>query len=286
MSFIEVVRKVVENHFKEISVVALSTAVVLVVKRFRQKLRQPYPRDVVIHHQVGRGPFAPSIMPFAVKLETYLRMVKVPYMNIHDSYQQRSSKGKLTWIEYNGVKVADSEFSIEFINKTFNVDPDQNLSEEQKAMAYAMQIMIEEHTYWAVTLFRWVYERAEKINQYLGIPSILRYFLVEGLRKKCKAQGLGLHSPQEVRRIMIADLRTLDTFLGNKDFILGDNPCKADCAIFGLLSQMYYQSFGGENETAIKEFPKLCSYCERMRARFWPDWDDCITHGGTTIATV
>lgn len=44
--------------------------------------------------------------------------------------------------------MADSEFSIEFINKTFNVDPDQNLSEEQKAMAYAMQIMIEEHTYW------------------------------------------------------------------------------------------------------------------------------------------
>lgn len=23
-----------------------------------------------------------------------------------------------------------------------------------------------------------------------------------------------------------------------------------------------------------------------MRARFWPDWDDCITHGGATIATV
>lgn len=44
--------------------------------------RQTYPRDVVIHHQVGRGPFAPSIMPFAVKLETYLRMVKVPYMVI------------------------------------------------------------------------------------------------------------------------------------------------------------------------------------------------------------
>lgn len=40
--------------------------------------------------------------------------------------------------------------------------------------------------------------------------------------------------------------------LGNKDFILGDNPCKADCAIFGLLSQMYYQSFEGENEMAIK----------------------------------
>ena len=66
----------------------------------------------------------------------------------------------------------------------------------------------------AVTLFRWVYERAEKINKYLGVPAILRYFLVEGLRKKCKAQGLGLHTPQEVRQIMAADLRTLQTFLG------------------------------------------------------------------------
>lgn len=57
----------------------------MLTTRFRSFMlleRQTYPRDVVIHHQVGRGPFAPSIMPFAVKLETYLRMVKVPYMVI------------------------------------------------------------------------------------------------------------------------------------------------------------------------------------------------------------
>ena len=68
--------------------------------------------------------------------------------NVHDSYQHRSSKGKLTWIEYNGTQVADSEFSIKFINQTFGVDPDKHLTEEQKAMAYAMQVMVEEHTYW------------------------------------------------------------------------------------------------------------------------------------------
>ena len=33
------------------------------------------------------------------------------------------------------------------------------------------------------------------------------------------------------------------------------------------------------------EFPGLCSYCERMKARFWPDWDDCITQGGSKAAT-
>lgn len=46
------------------------------------------------------------------------------------------------------MKVADSEFSIKVINKTFDVDSDKHLTKEEKAMAYAMQIMIEEHTYW------------------------------------------------------------------------------------------------------------------------------------------
>ena len=42
--------------------------------------RKDYPPDTVILHQLGRGPYAPSLTPFAVKLETYLRMAKIPYM--------------------------------------------------------------------------------------------------------------------------------------------------------------------------------------------------------------
>jgi hypothetical protein len=34
----------------------------------------------VIHHQVGRGPHVPSMTPFALKLETYLRMASIPYL--------------------------------------------------------------------------------------------------------------------------------------------------------------------------------------------------------------
>ena len=46
-----------------------------------------YPRDKVILFQVRRGPFAPSMSPFALKLETYLRMAEIPYQvrtqNVH-----------------------------------------------------------------------------------------------------------------------------------------------------------------------------------------------------------
>nr|KAG5686191.1 hypothetical protein BaRGS_012409 [Batillaria attramentaria] len=34
-----------------------------------------------------------------------------------------------------------------------------------------------------------------------------------------------------------------------------------------------------------EEFPTLVAYCERMRSKFWPDWDECTTHGGTREAT-
>lgn len=44
-----------------------------------REAKKYHPRDTVIHHQMGRGPYAPSMTPFAVKLETYLRMARIPY---------------------------------------------------------------------------------------------------------------------------------------------------------------------------------------------------------------
>ena len=35
----------------------------------------------------------------------------------------------------------------------------------------------------------------------------------------------------------------------------------------------------------ISGFPNLSEWCDRMKDKFWPDWDDCITHGGTRVAT-
>lgn len=45
---------------------------------------------------------------------------------------------------------------------------------------------------------------------------------------------------------------------------MGEEPCKADCAIFGLLSQMYWLSFGGENERAIKGTHSLHMYHQSL----------------------
>ena len=44
-----------------------------------KKKRDSLEEDVVLLHQLERGIFTPSISPFPMKLETYLRMASIPY---------------------------------------------------------------------------------------------------------------------------------------------------------------------------------------------------------------
>uniref|UniRef100_K1Q9B8 Failed axon connections-like protein n=1 Tax=Magallana gigas TaxID=29159 RepID=K1Q9B8_MAGGI len=223
--------------------------------RFRSmeyESRKAYPSNTIIHHQIGRGPYAPSITPFAVKLETYLRMAKVPYLNENDSVTNRSSKGKLTWIEYNGQEVADSEFCIQ-----------------------------------TVALQRWVYDPKHGIDvrKFLNIPWPMFYMVGNLVKKQSYAQGVGRHSEEEVLQVMDEDLMALSKFLGMKKFMLGEQASQTDCAVFGMLSQIHWHSFGGTGETLYKKYPNLSAYCERMKAKFWPDWNECITEGWTRTAS-
>jgi hypothetical protein len=84
--------------------------------------------------------------PPCLKLETFLRMAKIPYKPVHG--WKPSTKGKMPWIEYKGNAVADSNFGIQYLSKEFGVDVNEHLNAEQKAVATAFLVMLEENTYW------------------------------------------------------------------------------------------------------------------------------------------
>ncbi|KAK7091792.1 failed axon connections homolog isoform X2 [Littorina saxatilis] len=270
----------------------VATAGILVYRRLRRNTtasnaEEDYPKDTVILHQIGRGPFAPSMTPFAIKLETYLRIAKIPYKNVHD--MKKSSKGKYPWISFNGHSVADSAFCIEFINKKRNVDLSSWLSPEQRAVALAFQRLAEEDIYWVLVVQRWVQEvSVEFFRMAYSFPLswlFLRFYVTPSVRRMAFDQGMGRHSKDEVLHIARKDLTALSVFIGTKRFLMGDQPCEEDCAIFGQLSQLYWQLTGPTSNMFKEEFPRLVSYCERMKDRFWPDWVECTTQGGTSKAT-
>ena len=100
----------------------------------------------LVLHQFAPTELSVNGSPPCLKLETFLRMAKIPYRN--DYRLKFSKKGKMPWIEFNGQEIADSNFCIRFLNKEFKVDIDSHLSDAEKAIAHSVRTMLEENTYW------------------------------------------------------------------------------------------------------------------------------------------
>ncbi|KAK0042031.1 failed axon connections [Biomphalaria pfeifferi] len=233
------------------------------------------PRDTVILHQYGASPMVPSISPFVMKLETYLRAAKIPYMNKFS--RKPGPKGKLPWIQYNDKVIPDSQFCIEFLNAEMKVDLNKNLVAEELAIGHLVRRTVEESLYWILLMFRLVFEAHGTIYQKLGLPRAVIWYLRSSAKGRLYSQGIGRHNEEEVTKLMVDDLRALSTILGQRKFLFGneiENVTEFDCALFGQLCQMVWQMPGCNVEDAIAEkYPNLVQHCERMKAAFWPDWD-------------
>ena len=130
-----------------IAVVAL-LVIYLLVKRFAngKNNKKPTKPGTVVLHQFPPYGAVVNTSPPCLKLETFLRMTKIPYEN--DYGFKFSKKGKLPWIELNGQEIADSNFCIQFLKKEFQVDINSHLSATENAIAHSIRCMLEENTYW------------------------------------------------------------------------------------------------------------------------------------------
>lgn len=263
--------------------VFLAAAVGYTYYKYRIANRIRAPANVVLLYQVGRGPRAPSFSPFPLKLETFLRMMKIPYMNDHSG--RFSSKGKTPWIEFNGQAIADSQLSIEYLKQLLNIDPDSHLTKEERGVARAFLKLTEENLYWAMCMdmFGDNLDAVKTVIPYRGLKLWVTVTLLKRvIAKETWGHGIGRHTPQEVYGIATKDLDALSHFLGRKNFLMGDKPSEVDCAIFGMLSMIYWHMPGSKlNLYIIENGKNLVRYVERMKSTFWPDWDSRTLEGAS-----
>lgn len=100
----------------------------------------------VILHIPQRSKVIPSLSPFCLKLETFLRMANVPYQISYG--MKRSKKGKLPWLEVDGEQIDDSNFCVKYLEGLFTIHLDSHLNSQELATSYAFWKMLEENTYW------------------------------------------------------------------------------------------------------------------------------------------
>lgn len=60
----------------------------------------------------------------------------------------RSTKGKVPWITYNGIEVADSQFCIEFLAEKLDKNLSAHLSPYERSIARAFLKLNEESARW------------------------------------------------------------------------------------------------------------------------------------------
>lgn len=156
----------------------------------------------------------------------------------------------------------------------------------------------------AVSLWRYVHSGGKGFSEIASLPpSAIPQFLRAAYKRASTnawAQGIGRHDKDTVVAIMKKDLEIVSTLLGKKKFILGDEPCEEDCAIFGFLAQALWCLPGSPYEKCLtgmdilnaislclflwwkwrfsflEELPNLKAYCVRMKEQYWTDWDEIL----------
>ncbi|XP_076837787.1 failed axon connections homolog [Brachyhypopomus gauderio] len=247
-------------------------------------------KDAIILHQFARPKNGvPSLSPFCLKMETYLRMVDLPYQNYFDG--SLSPQGKMPWIEYNHERVSGTEFIMDFLETKLGVSLNKGLSRHEQAVGRAITTMVEEHLYWTIAYCQWV-ENVVETQKMLEVPGPLGEALkwtichLNGglVKKEMYCHGIGRFSRDEVYTLMERDLRTLAALLGDKKYIMGSRVSSVDAAVFGHLAQALWTLPGTRPQQLIKgELINLAVYCERIRRKFWPEWfvalDDVCLEG-------
>lgn len=187
-------------------------------------------------------PGVPDPSAFVVKLETALRLAGVPYRRHVMDNPSKAPKGKLPYITCGDETVADSTLILDWLKERRGVDLDWHLTPAQKAQSHALQRMIEERLYWALTYTRWCEPENEWLEKDLffgGIPQPLRFFIYRSVLKQMKAtlhaHGLGRHEAEDIYAFGAADIAALAETLGDKDFLFGERPSLADATAFGIL---------------------------------------------------
>ncbi|XP_065086027.1 failed axon connections isoform X2 [Ochlerotatus camptorhynchus] len=252
-----------------------------------------FEKDVVYLYQFTRTPLLPSMSPYCLKVETWLRLAGLKYENVDHKLKLRSKKGQLPFVEVNGEEIADSAIIIKELAQRYEKDLDAALTQEQRNIAHAMISMLENHLIWVLLFWRSknpdLMIKGYKVNlqHALGsrLPNAVLNFLFKfqfGRKgaKKVKAQGLGVHKPEEIEEFGKQDLKVLSELLADKPFFFGDEPTTLDCVAFSVLAQVHYIS--DEVKYALKEFmqencPNLVGHVSRIKERCFPDWDDICT---------
>jgi glutathione S-transferase len=242
---------------------------------------------MIILYGAGEGFGLPEISPYVTKTEVQLRMAGLAYEKRRGG-RGESPKGQLPFIDAEGLRIADSTFIRGYLERAYGIDFDEGLAPEQRALAWALERMVENHLGWVMTTERWLDpENFAKgpARLFDGAPPGVREMALDEVRRNVHAVGVGRHTDLEVVALGVRSLAAIAAVLGEKPYLFGARPCGADAAVFAMLAAILTPFFQGELRRRAEGFGTLVAYVDRLMARFYPEFAwDVETNGRAPVA--
>lgn len=224
----------------------------------------------------GSGPAfgLPDASPFVMKSEVQLKMAGVPYKFV-PSRPCEAPKGKIPFIQAGAHRLGDSTFIRAFIEREYGFDFDRGLTSGQRAQAWAIERMLEDHLYFAIVNERWMDdENFQKGPSHFfdQEPAGIRDAARNQVRANLHGHGLGRHRYEEIVYLGGCSLDALAVLLGDKPYLFGETSCGADATAFAFTAAVLAPFFTGDLRKRGERHGNLIAYRDRMMERFYPDY--------------
>lgn len=224
------------------------------------------------------GPFlgTPDASPFVTKTMLLLELAGVPYRAVEGNVFKAPQR-MLPYIEDDGVTVADSTFIRRHVEQKYGHDFDAGLIAEQKATAWTIERMCEDHLYFALLDMRWIdranFEQGIGRAMFAAVPApvrpIIKTLVRRSTAKRMRGQGLGRYARPQIAELAARDVDALAVRLADKPFLMGDTPCGADATAFGMVTAILTPPLDSPLRRAVQGHANLVGYCERITGRYF-----------------
>jgi glutathione S-transferase len=226
---------------------------------------------MLIFYGFGSAFGLPDPSPFVMKSEVHLKMARVPY-RFERAAPGSAPKGKIPFIRVGAHRLGDSTFIRAHIEREHRFDFDKALDVGERAQAWAIERMLEDHLYFAILHLRWMDdENWEKGPSHFfdgaaeGVAETAR----ERVRAKLDAHGLGRHREEEIMEIGARSVAALSALLGDKPFLFGDEPSGADATAFAFAAGVLTPFFDSALRRRAEGHANLLAYRDRMMQRYY-----------------
>ena len=219
----------------------------------------------------------PNLSPFCCKLETWLRIAQIPYEVVDTPDPRKGPKGKLPFIEDDGVRIADSSRIIDHLVRTRGVDPDAHLDAGQRSIALLVQRTLEEHYAFVLAYTHLLRDEGFRHTRtrFNSVPAIMRPLVSSMVQRQIRdllwKQGILRHSDEEIVEAALRDWRAVLAAMSEGPFFFGDEAAGVDAIVFGALATTVLTPIESPIRDFLRSQPGCLTYAERMREQFFPE---------------